>query len=75
MVKAVNAIRNTLLAVTVFLLAALVYGFYTVPDEIVSANEKPANLSYIYTLTYEENQSVRKNMKKGLSDTDRKSVV
>lgn len=69
MVKAVNALRNTLLAVTVFLLAALVYGFYTVPDEIVSANEKPANLSYIYTLTYEENQSVRKNMQKGLSDT------
>lgn len=68
MVKAVKALRNVLLTVTLFLLAALVYGFYAVPDEIVSAREKPANVSYIYTLTYEENQRAERNNESELSD-------
>lgn len=54
MVKAIRAIRGILITVTVSLLAALIYGFYAVPDELYTVHEKPANVSYIYKLTYED---------------------
>ncbi len=69
MVKAVKTLRNTLLTVTLFLLMALVYGFYTVPDEIVTQSSKPTNVSYIYTLTYEDNLSLSRNKEKNKRDT------
>lgn len=69
MVKAVKTLRNTLLAVTLFLLAALVYGFYAVPDEIVTQSSKPTNVSFIYTLTYEDGLSLRRNKEDNKKDT------
>ena len=75
MVKAVKTLRNTLLAVTLFLLAALVYGFYAVPDEIVTQSSKPTNVSFIYTLTYENGLSLRRNKednKKAIDDNEKK---
>ena len=69
MVKAVKTARNTLLAVTLFLLAALIYGFYAVPDEIVAQSSKPTNVSYIYTLTYEDSVSFSRSEEKESEDT------
>ena len=69
MAKAILLVRNLFLTVTTLLLAALIYGFYAVPDEIHSVRDKPANVSFIYTLTYEENQSAERNRKKGDEDT------
>ena len=69
MAKAILLVRNLFLTVTTLLLAALIYGFYAVPDEIHSVRDKPANVSFIYTLTYEENQSADRNRKKGAEDT------
>ena len=62
MVKTVRVIRAAFLTVTLFLLAALVYGFYAVPDEIYSEKGMPANVSYIYTLTYEENRNLQRSL-------------
>lgn len=61
MVKTVRVIRAAFLTVTLFLLVALVYGFYAVPDEIHTQNEMPANVSLIYTLTYEENCDLQRS--------------
>ncbi|MBR2418816.1 MAG: SpoIVB peptidase [Clostridia bacterium] len=57
------------MAVTLFLLAALVYGFYAVPDEIVTQSSKPTNVSFIYTLTYEDGLSLRRNKEDNKKDT------
>ena len=51
MAKTILFIRGILLTVTAVFLAALIYGFYAVPDEIISVREKPANVSFVYTLT------------------------
>ena len=56
MAKTILFIRGILLTVTSVFLAALIYGFYAVPDEIISVREKPANVSFVYTLTYEESK-------------------
>lgn len=56
MAKTILFIRGILLTVTAVFLAALIYGFYAVPDEIISVREKPANVSFVYTLTYEESK-------------------
>ena len=69
MVKAIKTLRNTLMTVVLFLLAALVYGFYAVPDEIVTQSSKPTNVSYIYTLTYEDNLSLSRNKEEKQRDT------
>ena len=69
MVKAIKTLRNTLMTVILFLLAALVYGFYAVPDEIVTQSSKPTNVSYIYTLTYEDNLSLSRNKEEKQRDT------
>ena len=69
MAKTILFIRGILLTVTAVLLAALIYGFYAVPDEIISVKEKPANVSFVYTLTYEENQPGKRTQKKGNDDT------
>ena len=69
MAKTILFMRNALLTVTLLLLAALIYGFYAVPDEIYSVREKPANVSLIYTLTYEENQTAEKKQQREKNDT------
>lgn len=69
MAKAIKLIRGVLLTVTALLLAALIYGFYAVPDEIISVREKPANVSFVYTLTYEENQNKERIKSEGKDDT------
>ena len=69
MVRVIKTARNTLMAVTLFFLAALIYGFYAVPDEIITESSKPTNVSYIYTLTYEDNLSLRRSKEENIKDT------
>lgn len=69
MARAIELIRGVLLTVTAVLLAALIYGFYAVPDEIITVREKPANVSFVYTLTYEENQTKERIHSKEIDDT------
>lgn len=69
MAKTIIFIRGILLTVTTALLAALIYGYYAVPDEIISVREKPANVSFVYTLTYEESELRERIQSEGKSDT------
>lgn len=61
MVKAIKTLRGILLSVTALLLAALIYGFYCVPDEIYTVSEKPANVNLIYTLTYDDESALSRS--------------
>ena len=69
MAKTILFIRGILLTVTAVFLAALIYGFYAVPDEIISVREKPANVSFVYTLTYEESKLREKIQSQEKGDT------
>lgn len=69
MAKTILFIRGILLTVTAVFLAALIYGFYAVPDEIISVREKPANVSFVYTLTYDESKLREKIQSQEKGDT------
>ena len=69
MVKSIKAIRSVLMSIVFAVLCLLVYGFYAVPDEIITESSKPTNVSYIYTLTYEDNLSLRRSKEENIKDT------
>lgn len=52
MVKSIKAIRAFFMTVTFILLCLLVYGFYTVPDELYCIADKRDSVNEIYTITY-----------------------
>ncbi len=51
MVKGIKFIKNLIIAVTVITLFLVVYGFYTVPDEIFSVSGENIRVNNLYTVT------------------------
>ena len=52
MVKSIKAIRTILMSMTFIVLCLLVYGFYTVPDNLYCVADKRESINEIYTITY-----------------------
>lgn len=51
MVKGIKFIKNLIIAVTVITLFLMVYGFYTVPDEIYGVSGENIRVNNLYTVT------------------------
>lgn len=51
MVKGIRFIKNLIIAVTVITLFLMVYGFYTVPDEIYGISGENLRVNNLYTVT------------------------
>ena len=51
MVKGIRFIKNLIIAVTVITLFLMVYGFYTVPDEIYGVSGENIRVNNLYTVT------------------------
>ena len=54
MVKSVKFIKNLIIAVTVITLFLMVYGFYTVPDEIYGISGENIRVNSLYTVTCQQ---------------------
>lgn len=54
MVKVIKVIRNLLIVTVSFMMSMMVYGFYTVPDEIYSIPGENISVNDIYTITYSD---------------------
>lgn len=54
MVKGIRFIKNLIIAVTVITLFLVVYGFYTVPDEIYGVSGENIRVNNLYTVTYRQ---------------------
>lgn len=54
MVKAIRFFKNLIIAVTVITLFLVVYGFYTVPDEIYGISGENIRVNNLYTVTYRQ---------------------
>lgn len=54
MVKGIRFIKNLIIAVTVITLFLVVYGFYTVPDEIYGISGENIRVNNLYTVTYRQ---------------------
>ncbi len=54
MVKGIRFIKNLIIAVTVITLFLMVYGFYTVPDEIYGISGENIRVNNLYTVTYRQ---------------------
>lgn len=68
MVKGIKFIKNLIIAVTVITLFLVVYGFYTVPDEIYGISGENIRVNNLYTVTYPEG-----DLKKDVSTAENKS--
>ena len=51
MIKSIRLIKNLIIAVTVITLFLMVYGFYTVPDEIYGISGENIRVNTIYTVS------------------------
>ena len=69
MAKGINIIRYLLSAVTLILLGVVIYGFFTVPDELYAVSDEYINVKDYYSITYCEDalqtESVAKSVKEG----------
>ncbi len=54
MVKGIRFIKNLIIAITVITLFLMVYGFYTVPDEIYGISGENIRVNNLYTVTYSQ---------------------
>lgn len=54
MVKGIKFVKNLIIAVTVITLFLMVYGFYTVPDEIYGVSGENIRVNNLYTVTYRQ---------------------
>ena len=54
MVKGIRFIKNLIIAVTVITLFLMVYGFYTVPDELYGISGENIRVNNLYTVTYRQ---------------------
>lgn len=54
MVKGIKFIKNLIIAITVITLFLMVYGFYTVPDEIYGISGENIRVNKLYTVTYSQ---------------------
>lgn len=74
MVKGIKIIRNLLMLTVSFMLSMMVYGFYTVPDEIYSIPGENISVNEIYTITYSDERNHSEyslnNAKKGRYSVD-----
>lgn len=61
MVKGIRIIKNLIIAITVITLFLMVYGFYTVPDEIYGVSGEHIRVNNLYTVTYSQG-SVRRSI-------------
>ena len=59
MVKGIKFIKNLIIAITVITLFLMVYGFYTVPDEIYGVSGENIRVNNLYTVTYNSSDTVR----------------
>lgn len=59
MVKGIRFIKNLIIAVTVITLFLVVYGFYTVPDEIYGISGENIRVNSLYTVTYRQDGLAR----------------
>lgn len=59
MVKGIRFIKNLIIAVTVITLFLVVYGFYTVPDEIYGFSGENIRVNNLYTVTYHQSDLKR----------------
>lgn len=59
MVKGIKFIKNLIIAVTVITLFLVVYGFYTVPDEIYGVSGENIRVGSLYTVTYSQSDLKR----------------
>ncbi len=59
MVKGIKFIKNLIIAVTVITLFLVVYGFYTVPDEIYGVSGENIRVNSLYTVTYSQSDLKR----------------
>ena len=62
MVKGIRFIKNLIIAVTVITLFLMVYGFYTVPDEIYGVSGENIRVNNLYTVTCRQGDVKRDNM-------------
>lgn len=62
MVKGIRFIKNLIIAVTVITLFLVVYGFYTVPDEIYGVSGENIRVNKLYTVTCRQGDVKRDNM-------------
>ena len=67
MVKGIKFIKNLIIAITVITLFLMVYGFYTVPDEIYGISGENIRVNNLYTVTYSQG-STRTADKEGRYD-------
>ena len=61
MVKGIRFIKNLIIAVTVITLFLVVYGFYTVPDEIYGISGENIEVNNLYKVTYRQG-NLRSNL-------------
>lgn len=61
MVKGIKLLKSVLITITVLALSLVVYGFYTVPDELYCVSFDDIEISGIYTINYKQNDNVSKN--------------
>lgn len=59
MVKGIRFIKNLIIAITVITLFLMVYGFYTVPDEIYGVSGENIRVNNLFTVTYNKDNTER----------------
>ncbi|MBO5937422.1 MAG: SpoIVB peptidase [Clostridia bacterium] len=59
MLKGIKFIKNLIIAVTVITLFLVVYGFYTVPDEIYGISGENIRVNNLYTVTLSQSEMKR----------------
>lgn len=69
MTKGINIIKYLLSAVTLTLLGIVLYGFFTVPDELYAVSDEYINVKDYYSITYCEDamqtESLSKSVREG----------
>ncbi len=66
--KGINLLKYFLISITLLMLGVLIYGFYTVPDEIYAVSDKYINVKNYYTVSYSENVLKTENLKKSINE-------
>lgn len=71
MVKVIKLIRNLLILTVTFMMGLMVYGFYTVPDELYSVPGESLSVNDFYTITYsDKSEYSNQNIKEGQYSVD-----
>ena len=69
MIKGVKIVKYLLSCVTVMLLTVLLFGFFTVPDELYAVSDEYLNVKDYYSITYCEDaletESLSRSVKEG----------